>query len=174
MGQSTDAIMAYGYVWDDETELWDDDRYDEWPEFVAEQRGHTSPWDFYRESGAEAEHSNLPYQSQRLAFEAWEEEVGFKAMLREWKSALETIKAEHPEISVKSHCSCDYPMPYICVTDTEQRASRGYPVAFDPEKMAQNEEIHNWQGYLAMFVEALDIDISGAQGPGWFLVSNWC
>lgn len=174
MGQSTDAILFYGYCWSEEAELWDQDQYDEWFEVVAKRRGATSPWDFYRNSGAEAEHNQLPYDQRTEPYEAWKIEVGFDALYEEWKTTLAAIKAEHPEISVGSHCSCDYPMPYICISSTEQRAWRGSPVSFNPAEMALNENNTNWRGYLAMFVEALDIDVSDAQGPGWFLVSNWC
>lgn len=174
MGQSTDAILFYGYCWDDEAELWDRGRYDEWPVVVAKRRGITSPWDFYRDSGVEAEHRALPYASQDAAYESWSAEVGFEAMLTEWKAALNAIKAEHPNVSVGSHCSCDCPMPYISITDTEQTAWSGSPVTFDPRMMTLKEDNTNWRGYLAMFVEALDIDVSDAQGPDWFLVSNRC
>lgn len=174
MGQSTDAILFYGYCWSEETELWDDDRNGEWYEVVAKRRGITNPWDFYRDSGALAEHDLLPYKEQGPAYEAWKNDVGFQAMLDEWDGIKNAIKAEHPEISVGSHCSCDYPVPYICIADTEQTAGRGYPVTFDPSKMAQKEDNTNWRGALAKFVEELDIHISDADGPGWFLVSNWC
>lgn len=174
MSQSTDAILFYGYCWDDETELWDKDQHDEWYEALAKRRGITSPWDFYRDSGAETEHGLLPYKDQKVAYEAWKIDVGFEPMLTEWDSVKDAIEAEHPDISVGSHCSCDYPMPYVCIAVTKQRASRGSPVAFDPSNMALDEDIINWLDPLGKFVEALDIDVSNAEGPGWFLVSNWC
>lgn len=174
MGQSTDAILFYGYVWDDEdAEPWDDYRNDEWYEAVAKRRGITSPWDFYRDSGAEAQHGALPYQQQEPAYESWKNKVGFEAMLTEWNDVKDSIKAEHPTIDVSSHCSCDYPMPYICISETERTARRGFPEALDLTKMPPAGQ-HKWDVELNNFVKALDIDILDAQGPGWFLVSNWC
>ncbi len=172
MGQSTNAILFYGYVWDDETDLWDRDDHDYWFEAVAKRRGISSPWDFYRESGAEAQHNALRYEDQKNAYYYWKEQVGFEALLAEWDAAKDAIKAEHPSIDVGSHCSCDFPMPYIFVSDTKQNASRGYPVAVDTDKVSDTRP--EWDEALTAFVTDLDIDISEAQGPGWFLVSNWC
>lgn len=174
MGQSTDAIFFYGYCWNEEAELWDKDRYDEWYEAAAKRRDIPSPWDFYRDSGAETEHGLLPYKDQTAAYEAWKDAVGFESMLAGWDAAKDSIKAEHPHINVGSHCSCDCPMPYICIVGTEQRAWRGRPTTFDPAMMVLDQDNTNWDGWLANFVEALDIDVTDAQGPGWFLVSNWC
>lgn len=173
MGQSTNAILFYGYVWDEEAELWDRDRYDEWFEVLAKRRGITSPWYFYRESGAEAIHNGLPFGQHSAAYEAWKEKVGFEAMLEEWDGIKSAIKAEHPTIGVASHCSCDYPMPYIYISETGRTATRGFPEALDLTKMPP-AGLHKWDVELNDFIDALEIDVSDAQGPGWFLVSNWC
>lgn len=173
MGQSTDAILFYGYVWDEEAELWDRGRHDEWPVVVANRRGITNPWDFYTDSGAEADHNALPYEQQKKAYYYWEQSVGFKAMLDEWEASLAAIKTEHPTITVSSHCSCDCPMPFVCISETERTARRGFPVALDLTKMSPAGQ-HKWDVELDDFVKALDIDVSDANGPGWFLVSNWC
>lgn len=172
MSQSTDAILFYGYCWDEEAELWDRDDHDEWNEAVAKRRGFNSPWDLYRDSGAEAEHNRLPYGERAAPYQAWKESVGFEALYEAWKETLRIIKAEHPTISVESHCSCDYPMPYICISETNQRAWRGTPVTVDVLKM--QSETAEWDAQLDNFADALDIDLADAQGPGWFLVSNWC
>jgi hypothetical protein len=173
MGQSIDAILFYGLVWDEEAELWENDRHDEWIVALAKRRGITSPWDFYRDSGAEAEHQSLRYEDQKKAYYYWKESVDFESMLKEWDLALKAIRAEHPSITVGSHCSCDYPMPFICVGETYQRAWRGTPVGVNMPQMAQANTIR-WNDQLNDFIKALDIDISDAKGPGWFLVSNWC
>lgn len=174
MGQSTDAILAYGYVWGDEASLFNEDEGDEWVEALAVRRGIPNPWTLYRDSGAQADHNALPYVQQEPAYESWKVSVGFDALLEDWDSARKAIKAEHPDISVGFHCSCDFPMPYICIASTKQQAGRGYPVTFDPRTMALEQDNINWLGYLAMFTDALGIDLTEAQGPDWFLVSNWC
>lgn len=172
MGQSTDAILFYGYAWSEETQLWDNDRYDEWEEVLATRRGIKNPWDMYRESGAEAEHSQLPYPQQRPAFEAWKEANGFDALLEEWRAAKEAIKSEF-NVDTASHCSCDYPMPYVYIPSSKFLAWRGDPTTI-PLSDLNDENTDAWNDSLTEFVQAMEIDISDAEGPGWFLVSNWC
>lgn len=179
MGQSTDAILFYGYVWSDEGhQLWDRSDYDDWYEALAKRRGHASPWDLYKSSGAEAAHSNLPYKDQSAAYRAWKDEVGFDAMVKEWDAIKDAIEAEHPDISVGTHCSGECPMPYICIADTEQTARRGYPEAVNVAKVSETNKAW-WNAALSDFIETMEIDLSAPeygeapQGPGWFLVSDW-
>lgn len=110
MGQSTDAILFYGYCWEDEHILFDN-----------------------AEPGAQPEYEN---------------------------------------IGVGSHCSCDYPMPFIYIEDTKLRAWRGRPVEVTFNHIPPSTI--EWDESLSRFVEDLDIDVSEASGPGWFLVSMWC
>lgn len=173
MGQSTDAILFYGYCWGEEHELFEEDEDSgEWAEIVAKRRGISNPWDFYRSSGAERQHSDLPYAKQDEAYKTWEKEVGFDEMLDTWNEEKNKIKAEYEGISVSSHCSCSYPMPYIYIESTDLRASRGYPVEVTLDHITPPTA--EWDDSLARFVDDLDIDISEASGPGWFLVSMWC
>lgn len=172
MGQSTNAILFYGYCWSEEdTQLFGEDEDDTWEEVLAVRRGATNPWTFYRESGAEAQHNTLPYGPQQdAAYNAWKEEVGFEEMYETWAATTKAIKSEY-NVEVSSHCSCDYPMPYIYTHETEAR--RGFPQSIDIAELNQSP-INYWNDELARFVKELDIDISEAEGPGWFLVSNWC
>lgn len=177
MGQSTDAILFYGYCWDDEGATLigqDEDDESEWEEVIAVREGHTNPWDLYRSSGAEAEHMKLPYGPQRdAAFDEWKKSFDFDSLTEKWYAAKAEIKDRY-KVAISSHCSCEYPMPYIYVTGTKTRASRGYPKQIDPAKMDTQDYPWQWDDALSTFTDDLGIDLSGAKGPGWFLVSNWC
>lgn len=173
MGQSTDAILFYGYCWDDEHVLFEEDEDSgEWAEIVAKRRGISNPWDFYRSSGAESLQQGLLYAEQDAAFKSWEEEVGFETMLATWREEKNKIKAEYEGVAISSHCSCSYPMPYIYIESTELNARRGFPIEVTLDHITPPTA--DWDESLSRFVEDLDIDISEASGPGWFLVSMWC
>lgn len=106
MGQSTDAILFYGYVWDnDEAEM---------PEAAKNLYGKDEP------------------------------------------------------VLLSSHCSGDYPMPYVYMQSTEIRAWRG-----SPKPVVSLDVQSDWNSKLTTFIERFEIDTSDAKGPGWFLVSMW-
>jgi hypothetical protein len=172
MGQSTDAILFYGYCWDEEGERLFSEHDGEWPEIIALREGAVNPWDLYTSSGAEAEHSRLPLAEQNAAFEKWKYYTGFQAKLDEWYAVTKEAESRFSDIKVSSHCSCDYPMPYIAIKSTETTAWRGSPQSINPSSVVSDTA--DYTDTLARFVEELDVDISGAQGPAWFLVSNWC
>ena len=179
MGQSTDAYLFFGYCWNDEIDLLHNDPDDEseWYEIIAKREGNRNPWDLYRMSGAEAEHSRLPYAEQSAAYQAWKEEVGFEQLYAEWKAVTEEVKSRYNGIDISSHCSCEYPMPYIYIVETEHRAWRGQGVQLDMEqweKWQHPRSFVTWNEDLARFTADLGIDLSNAEGPGWFLVINWC
>lgn len=175
MGQSTDAILAYGYVWDEEHDLFDqdEDSEDEWFETVAKKRGIANPWDMYRSSSQEAAHRALPYGERDDAYKSWKTEVGFDALLNIWDEEKDKIKTEYGGVMVGSHCSCDYPMPFIAIEDSHLQAWRGSPVEVSRSHI-EGPQLEIWDNLLDAYVEYLGIDISEAKGPGWFLVSNRC
>lgn len=99
MGTSTDAILFYGYVWDDEgtDRPWitgddddddDDDDEEDWQERYAAARGVTRPSESYAEV--------LDHASRSFC------EVG-------------------------THCSDSCPMGYVAVKASMRVARRGYP-----------------------------------------------
>jgi hypothetical protein len=122
MGQSTDAILFYGYCW-----------FDEHGDFTDDD------WETSKQG---------------------KEEFG---------------------VEIGSHCSCDYPMPYIYISESEQRASRGDPERVNTEMVAAPHDVTaGWDNQLRAFIAKHQISLDkreyedGPQGPGWFLVSNWC
>lgn len=162
MGVSTDALLVYGYIWDDEHDLFDDSESDEWEEIVAKLRGIPDPWDAYP-----AEIERLPYEQKRAAGEKWRTE--HRAELDAWREARKAIAAEYG-ITIDRHGSDEWSVPIVKIADAGLTVARGYPKPLTAEALAVGPD---WDEKLARFIADLGIDISEAKGPGWFLASWW-
>lgn len=138
MGVSTDGILFYGISIDPEDVdiPWKDD---EEPEiFYAKKKGILKP---------EIEFS-----------EATKEEY------REYWKKKDTINKDS-ECKVITHCSYDYPMYGICISESYTCASRGYP------KEIKSLEIgNNWDNLLKDYCEVMEIEY---EQPKWILCSMW-
>lgn len=163
MGVSTDAILFYGYVWEDEAELFDDnDGETEWEEFLAVRRGIVNPWDAYPQ-GIE----RLPYAEKRAAGDQWR--ADHRAELDEWRAAKKAIEDEYG-VEIDSHGSDEWSVPLIKIAGAGHTAARGNPHQLTATDLAVDPE---WDGRLRRFVDDLEIDASEAKGPGWFIASWW-
>ena len=114
MGQSTDAKIAFGVDFGEDTEFpWN--AYDgEITEWWRELHGFVSP--VPTPDWSSARNRTPEYDAQCSAY--------FKAQ-RDWDAA-------HPiPVDVIDHCSGDYPMTILAVPGTLTTASRGYPVVAD-------------------------------------------
>lgn len=162
MGQSTDAILFYGYCWDEERRSLFDDKGGqiEWVDVIAEQRGLVNPWNDYKER------TDLPYKEQRALTDKWADD--HRKELDAYYASKRAIREEFG-CEVDHHCSGDYPMPFVCVNDSKVHASRGTPegvvgLDVDPE----------WDALLEKFMSELGISKpEGQERPGWWLVSYW-
>lgn len=105
MGVSTNAILFYGYCWDDQIEEFD--------------------WD-------------------------------------EWEDKLEGLA-----VDVNTHCSGDYPIPYLAIGESRKVARRGYP-----EEVKSLEVGLMWDATLTKAAEKLGIKMPQPE-PRWWLVSDW-
>lgn len=120
MGQSTNAILFYGYCWSDEVD----------GDLTSEER-----WEISEEG---------------------RKEFG---------------------VEIGTHCSCDCPMPYIFISESETTARRGFPQRI---VMEHPHGQHKWDVQLHDFITKYGISLDkpeygdAPQGPGWFLVSDWC
>lgn len=148
MGQSTDAVLAYGYAWQsDDVDLLNthnddtEDDYEEWEETVLRRRGITRGDEDY---GA-------------------------------WRERVKAVREEYG-VSIGSHCSCEYPIPYIYVIGTRYQAYRGMAKVIEIVEQPTRE----WDAKLQKFIDDLGISLEDPEygdpvvGPGWFLVSMWC
>lgn len=135
MGTSTDAILAFGF------DLGEDVPENLLPdgdfdEFVKEQAGLTSP-----------KHSN--YESE------------------EWKEHFAACRkaVEQFPVDLITHCSYEYPMYFLAVRGTEQKAWRGSPRSVDAPEMSGKQILE-----LKRFCEKHEIEW---QEPKWHIFSMW-
>lgn len=171
MGQSTDAILFYGYCWDEETARpWtigkDDDEDDEecWEERYAKARGlerPSTPYPYPERTVPRTRENN--YSDTPTDYSA--DELAAIELYRQFWDAKRKL-AEQSACMVDTHCSADYPMPYVCIRASRLVSNRGdmTPVtslAVDP----------TWREKLDTFCALLGIIPKGE--PGWFLVSDW-
>lgn len=160
MGQSADAILFYGYVWDDEHDIFagtdiDDDG---WVAAVARRRGHADPWLNYPSV------EGLTYEAQRKIGDAWT--AANRAALDAWRDVKASVELEFA-IEVFDHCSSECRMPAVAAMRYE--ASRGNPVQIDAATLtidpAWDERLDRW--FAEMGVK------KPHDRPGWYLVSYW-
>ena len=167
MGVSTDALLVYGYVWDDEVDLFgtEDEEADddlEWSEIIARQRGIPNPWDAYPQ-----EFEHLPYTERRAKGDEWV--AAHDAELDAWRAARKAIEDEYG-VEIDQHGSDQWSCPVVKVAGAGHRAYRGDVHAVEAADLNINPE---WRTKLQRFVDDLGIDVNEAAGPGWFLLSWW-
>lgn len=161
MGQSTDAVIFYGYCWDDECDLFDDPEV-EWPEIIAIERGHKNPWKFFP-----PEIEKLPYEQKEIASKQWCDEN--RQIIDGWYAIKKKIEKEFG-VDIGSHCSGECSIPYVHIPESEITAHRGYPVELSNQSLQVDA---SWDERLDAFMKALKIE-RPHKVPGWRLVSWWC
>lgn len=164
MGTSTDAILFYGYVWDDEDRPnpWPDadgdgDEPEDWEARLARLSGLTEPTVAFTGRRFGPGGVELPLSpEEQAADDAWG--AYFTA-----QSALVAATG----CTVRHHCSGDYPMPYVAIAWSVTMAWRGFPVEITG--LAVKPE---WREMLDAFCRTMGIDTAGKK-LGWWLVSYW-
>lgn len=175
MGTSTDAILFYGYCWDDEDvrnpwetadgeeALENGDEDDDWETRYARAKGCLPPREPYPERTVTPTRANN-YDSTPKDYSAAEQAI------IDQHSAYWRDKDRIAEASlclVATHCSNECPMAYVAVSASRTISHRGSPckitsLAVDPA----------WNGLLAEFCKTLGIRTKGLQAA-WWLVSDW-
>jgi hypothetical protein len=156
VGQSTDAILFYGYCWDDQATLWLDgqeggdgeaeDAEDRYARLIGIQR-------------PAAEHPADDDDSVAAQ--------GVKAEFRVyWDKKREACKAAG--VVAGEHCSNVHPIPYVAVSESKVRATRGHPKQIEPLVVGAD-----WDAKLATYCTIMGIT-PPQEKPGWWLVSMWC
>jgi hypothetical protein len=143
MGQSTDAILVFGFDVGEENPLQkvagdDEDDSPELDVILAARAGLVRP-------------STADYKAPEWT-KYWAE-----------KEALEKASP----LEIVRHCSGDYPMYIMAVRGTKTRANRGYPSVIDPAALAVTPE--KIEAAKALCAE-LGIEW---QEPKWLLCSMW-
>jgi hypothetical protein len=160
MGTSTNAILFYGYCWDEETELIEGGG--EWVNVIAKQRGVTNPWDKYVEPD-----QKLSYHERERITKAWRD--ANRAELDAMYAAKRAIEKEY-NCEIGYHCSGEYSMPYVAIAACGITAYRGYP---KPISAADLKVDAAWDEEIARFCRDVGITPPKDQKPQWWLVSYW-
>jgi len=177
MGTSTDAILFYGYCWDEETRYpWeigtdegaadddDDDNDDnDWEARYARTKGCLPPSDKFPERTVTPTREN-GWTSTPKDYSAAERAI-IKKHEAYWEKKRKIVEAA--PCLVATHCSGECPMPYVAVKASHTICHRGYmeeitSLAVDPD----------WNKALAEFCETMGIQIKGKKAA-WWLVSDW-
>ncbi len=173
MGQSTDAILFYGYVWHEETSRpWtigtdDEEREnddEDWEDRLARVSGLNPPEEPFpqrtvpptKENGYDSTPKDLTPEERAI---------------RDKYDAYRTAKWELSKkevCEVSTHCSGECPMPFVCIKATKIVCSRG-----DSQEVTSLTIGPDWNEQLRVFCELMGIEI-GDMKPGWYMVSDWC
>ncbi len=158
MGVSTDAILFYGYCWDEEHDLFPDlDDDDRWSNVILARRGVKSPW-------LDLPRFDLPTGERNKKVDQWVME--HRKEIDEFHRQEKAIKEEFG-VEVGYHCSAEYPFPYVYVKAIEAR--RGYPEKVDPSELSA---LPGWDEKLDRFLAEFNIEKPNEK-PRWWLVSYW-
>lgn len=155
MSTSTDAILFYGYCWDDEVQLLPENE-DDWVSVVLKKRGYSDPWDDF------VEDMSLPYVQRRAANDAWLE--ARRQDIDAWCVRKRAVQEEF-RVDLHRHCHAECPMPYVAAF--RLLAQRGCPV--EVVSLAVNDE---WNERLDRFLTELGWS-KPHPAPRWWLVSCW-
>lgn len=158
MGVSTNALLFYGYAWDEDVilvHLDNSEEREDWAELLARQRGIANPWDGY------------PHDAPRPVQQAWKIE-NRAAMEARW-AAKKAIEAEYA-VSIGHYGSASWRCPFIYVKSTLTEARRGCPQDVTTMALGRNA---GWDAELKRFLADTGISARDAEGPGWFLTSWW-
>ena len=141
MGQSTDAILFYGFTAEEEWEWMEglEDPYEISDHICALLDGPADP--------------------------GWNTGDKYKAYKVERDDFIRANFGILFECS--SHCSGEYPMPFITTEDLHSRAGRGCPVRADNTTTPQDP------APFLMLAKLLGIEDITVDDIGWHLVSDW-
>lgn len=170
MGQSTNAVLFYGFCWTEETSTpwtigkddYDDDDDEDWEERYARLKGLVEPTVKFPERRAKDGYStpkDSEYTPEELA--AKNEHSAF------WSAKHDLVAASVVEID--RHCHGDCPMPYVCIRKSQVTNYRGDMTVITPDTLKVGDD---WDAQLAAFCDLMGIDIKDMK-PAWFMVSYW-
>lgn len=169
MGQSTNAILFYGYCWDEETRQpwnigkdYDETKNDdeEWEERYARLRGVTAPAVAYPNRRGKDGYS-MPKDEEYTPAEL----AAKNEHRAHWDAKRSLVEASGVEID--THCSGECPMPFVSIRASKTVSYRGSmseitSLAVDP----------SWDVKLREFCELMGIKTDGMKAT-WWLVSDW-
>lgn len=172
MGTSTDAILFYGYVWEDETSRpWTIGKeYDEDSDESQDEEDDSWEERYANAMGLKRPEAKFPDGVYNVKTGQYDHPTEDQPLLDEysayWKAKYELAAAS--PVMVDTHCSCECPMPLVAIRESYTCSSRG-----DATEITSLKKKPEWNKQLKTFCKVMGIDVKGKK-PGWFLVSNWC
>lgn len=158
MGVSTDGIIAYGILLDEDVELpWieEGEQYgDEEDWWIDTVHGWKPTVEIYADTRSGYVNDTKPTKELMDAY--YDEKFAFK-------------KAHPLPAEVVNVCSDKYPMWMIVAPGTLHRAWRGSPETFDPSELTTTRQRKQ---ELMDFCATYGIETNGAE-PQWYLASYW-
>lgn len=165
MGQSANAILFYGFCWNEESDkVWTlgkedgEDEDDSWEERFMRLKGLPPPEEPFPQG------RTIPGSYSERSYTLEEQVIKEKYQLY-WEQKSDLVKTSH--CLVDSHCHYECPMPYVAIKDSVLKASSG-----DPEKVTSLATNIVWDIYLREFCSLMGIDVTDMQ-VGWWLVSEY-
>lgn len=156
MSTSTDALLVYGYIWDDEIDLIDPGK--KWTDILLAKRGVVDPYESYPGPNAPSHDTPERARTKWLAQN--------RAAIDAWLKSKSDLELEYG-VAIAHHGSGEWRVPIVCITDWFC-ANRGYPIKLTSESLTVQT---GWNAQLQRFLTDLEIDTSAAQGPAWWLCS---
>lgn len=158
MGQSTDAILFWGYCWQEEkASPWAPDEEDD-----SEGDSEGADDRYARLMGIQRPSKPFPKDTDKSP-KAEATRAEFTAYWAAKRMAWEAVGME-----VSSHCSSECAMPYVAVKESHTKAWRG-----DPKPITSLEVGADWAERLDKFCTLMGITPPEGQNPQWWLVSDW-
>lgn len=164
MGMYASAKLFYGYIFDEDVELFDEDNedcdMDGIVRNVAISRGHIDPWDDFPETDA------MGWEEAQEVAGKWQAER--KEDLDVWHQTLREIDKSIP-VDISRYGHYDYPRYYLAIKGTEVTGSPSVPVA-----LGDIPTLPEWKEQLDRFIEEYGFDKpEGYNQPGWFMVASY-
>lgn len=158
MGQSTNAMLNYGYSFGGGDSAWEIAETGEYGELAV---------DWFNDEGEDESDDEGGFIEQ--AFKRLYEAIPDAPEVRyDWER--EDLVKKHYGVWFESHCSGDYPMWML--TTYETTAYRGDCDVIDWRTLDEQRQREDWDGKLARAIEVLGVTPKQAQ-PAWLLASYW-
>lgn len=163
MGQCAEAILFWGYVWDEEGEPWNisptdpdaEECYGVWEKRLRKRTGFSqaNPW------------KEAP--SGDAAAKAWAKH-NRKHIDAYYEAERAHVKTHARGCKVGDHCCDAAEMPYVAIEASETCIEWGEAIALDAARLVVKPE---WEADIKAFCEVMGIDV-GSRRLGWWVVAR--
>lgn len=163
MGVSTNAILFYGYFWENEESI--DDILGK-PENISDLEFEENyPPEVFRDLCYKVRGQKRPESWERPDWDSLSKDEQSQIWDEQKKADADVTFGTEMDI----HCSSSFPLLYLAVSESHISARRGYPACVNSRVCADTSE---WDKRLDQIVETMSIDVEGRE-RGWHIASFW-